>query len=67
MDLLVSACSVVKMGVGEQLIVVHALAQHETPQQIFLINQSTWREKTFMSSYFQEGDWQVRLPCRLLL
>ena len=34
--------------------------QHETPQQIFYINQTTWREKTFMSSYFQEGDWQVR-------
>jgi hypothetical protein len=33
--------------------------QHETPQQIFYINQTMWREKTFMSSYFQEGDWQV--------
>ena len=42
----------------------HALVQHETPQQIFSINRTMWREKTFMSSYFQEGDWQVQPPRR---
>ena len=33
--------------------------QHEHPQQIHSINRTSWRSRTFMSSYFQEGDWQV--------
>lgn len=37
----------------------HAWLQHEHPQQIFSINRTLWRDKTFMSSYFQEGDWQA--------
>ena len=36
--------------------------QHEHPQQIHSINRTSWRSRTFMSSYFQEGDWQVCSP-----
>ncbi|CAK0786985.1 hypothetical protein CVIRNUC_010201 [Coccomyxa viridis] len=37
---------------------LHPVHLHEHPQQIHTINRTSWRSRTFMSSYFQEGDWQ---------